>query len=296
MQIDKVAKLPFETLHVDHFGPLPEIEDSFKYILVVVDAFSRFTWFLPTCSTTSKETCEQLQTLFNIFGTLKEIVSDRGTAFTAYEFTYFLNSLGIKHRKVAVASPWANGLAERANRFLRTSLVKTMDKPNAWKQYFRSVQYVINNTVNSSVKSTPCKVLLGYEQRNHSDSSLKDLIEQLAKIEIDIEKERQHARDVTKEATDKIRNYNKIYYDNKHRLPSVYTEGDFVLIRDLQTKPGQNKKFKAAYKGPYMIVKALKNNRYVVSDIPGFNLSPKPYNTILSPDKLKPWKKKIDAN
>lgn len=33
----------------------------------------------------------------------------------------------------------------------------------------------------------------------------------------------------------------------------------------------------------------MKKNRYIVVDVPGFNLSARPLNTIMSPDKLKPW-------
>ncbi|KAK2575153.1 hypothetical protein KPH14_012672 [Odynerus spinipes] len=57
--------------------------------------------------------------------------------------------------------------------------------------------------------------------------------------------------------------------------------------------PGTSKKTKVAYKGPYRVAKVLNNNRYVIQDIPGFNLTPKPYNSILSPDKLKPWIREV---
>jgi len=34
---------PLEILHADHFGPLQETAGKYKYILVVIDAFTRFT-------------------------------------------------------------------------------------------------------------------------------------------------------------------------------------------------------------------------------------------------------------
>lgn len=293
MQIEKAPDLPFEVVHIDHFGPLPTTRDGYKYILVVIDAFSRYTWFIPTRSTGTQEVCEQLQNLFNTFGIPKELVSDRGTAFTSNDFTRWVDAQKIKHRKVAVAAPWANGLAERANRFLKTSLAKLVKDPNEWKSYASTVQYVVNNTMHKAIKATPSKLLLGYEQRQHTDMPLTTLINQLGKIEIDLEKERQLARDIAIQATEKIRNYNKIYYDKRHKSPTTYNIGDFVVIRDLQLKPGQHKKFKANYKGPYVITKVLNNHRYVVQDVPGFNHTAKPYNSILSPDKLKPWKNDI---
>jgi len=40
---EKIALL-FHTLHIDHFGPLEVTADDYKYILVIVDAFTKFTW------------------------------------------------------------------------------------------------------------------------------------------------------------------------------------------------------------------------------------------------------------
>lgn len=86
----------------------------------------------------------------------------------------------------------------------------------------------------------------------------------------------------------------------KYKKPSVYNEGDYVKIRDLRVKTdentkrklkykGKNVKFKPRYKGPYVVAKCLGNNRYVVKDIPGFNQTARPLDTILSSDKFKPW-------
>lgn len=35
---------PFEILHLDHFGPFKKSENRKKYILIVIDAITRFTW------------------------------------------------------------------------------------------------------------------------------------------------------------------------------------------------------------------------------------------------------------
>jgi len=63
---------------------------------------------------------------------------------------------------------------------------------------------------------------------------------------------------VALEATNKIRDYNKMYYDKKHKIPTKYNkEGDFTVIRETQVKPGESKKMKPSYRDPYMIKKAL---------------------------------------
>jgi len=137
--------------------------------------------------------------------------------------------LRIKHRKVAVASPWTNGLVERVNRFIKSSLIKLCSNSDEWKHALLSVQYVINNTYHAVSKSTPSKLLLGYEMRNHDDYDFAALTKQLSEIEQDLVKERSKAREIADSATDLIRQYNKAYRDTHLRKPTMYKEGDYVL-------------------------------------------------------------------
>lgn len=65
---------PFKTIHVDHFGPLQETKEGYKHVLVVIDACTRFTWFFPTKTTSTREICNNLRFLFNVFGVPSEIV------------------------------------------------------------------------------------------------------------------------------------------------------------------------------------------------------------------------------
>lgn len=289
MQLVETSSVPFELLHIDHFGPLPTTESSFKYILVVIDSFSRFVWLFPSRSSGSKEVIEHLKSLFSSFGNPCRIISNRGTAFTSSEFSNFLLSRYIQHHLLAVASPWANGMVERVNRFLKSSLSKLVEEQNCWDLHINKVQYVINNTVQAAIKSSPSKVLLGYEHRNHSDKIIADLVSKLAQIDTDASRIRDESHDIA-------RKYNKIYYDKKHKEPTLYKIGDYVLVRNLQQKIGQSSKLRPSYKGPYMISKCLNKNRYVVTDIPGLNVSARPYNTILSPNKIKPWIKPPEKN
>jgi len=51
MQIYEKETSPFKTLHIDHFGPLEVTSKGYKYILVIVDAYTKFVWLYPTKST-----------------------------------------------------------------------------------------------------------------------------------------------------------------------------------------------------------------------------------------------------
>lgn len=45
--IDK-DELPLDTYHVDHLGPMISTVKQYKCLLIVVDAFTKFTWIYPT--------------------------------------------------------------------------------------------------------------------------------------------------------------------------------------------------------------------------------------------------------
>lgn len=96
LQLSTCSTKPFEVLHIDHFGLLQLTEDGCRHILVIIDAFTRFTWLFAMKTTSIKETLTHLTTLFNISGNTAEIVTDRGTAFTSKEFENFVKSYKVK--------------------------------------------------------------------------------------------------------------------------------------------------------------------------------------------------------
>ncbi|KMQ89619.1 hypothetical protein RF55_10731 [Lasius niger] len=127
--------------------------------------------------------------------------------------------------------------------------------------------------------------------RNHPDAELVRFLNNFAKTGLDVLDDRDAARKLAIDSTNRVKEYNKVYYDERHKKPFLYRSGDFVLIRDITLKPGEDKK--PNYKGPYVVSKALNNNRYVVKDIPGFSHTSRPYNSILSTDRMKPWVKPV---
>lgn len=71
------GKVPFDTLHIDHLGPLNSYRNKFRHILVVTDGFTKFVKMYPVKSTSSKETISCLLSYFNAFSRPARLVSDR---------------------------------------------------------------------------------------------------------------------------------------------------------------------------------------------------------------------------
>jgi len=112
-----------------------------------------------------------------------------------------------------------------------------------WSEKLPELQYIINNTHHTAIKSTPSILMFGFEKRNHSDSKLLTYLNDLVKFTFsqpDREIVRDKNRDIAIETSNKLREYNKAYYDKRHKKPSKYREGDHVLIRDTALKPGED--------------------------------------------------------
>lgn len=135
--------------------------------------------------------------------------------------------------------------------------------------------------------------MLRYNGKKHDDSSFFEFINHFASNFTNLESDRTENRNLTKQASDLVKQYNKVYRDTHHKKPTMYKKGEYVVVREIRSKSGVRSKLKPQYKEPYVFKRVFGNNRYVIADIPGFNLTSRPMDTILSSDRLKYWIKPV---
>lgn len=239
--------------------------------------------------TSSKEVIKAFESIIKIFGPPKTLVTDRGSTFTSKEFAEFITDYHVKHVQNAIATPRANGQCERYNRTIRGMLAKLSEEDDAWHTKLTSTQQVLNNTYQRSIDTTPTQVLLGYDLRTNTDQQFRDHIPNILQQEETEEPSHDEARNETRRRAElKQRNTqadNEKAYNARHCSPPVYSVDDYVLVRSLR----QDGKLRPKYQGPYRIAKVLDNDRYVVEDIPGTQLTQKYYSGIHSTDRLRPY-------
>ncbi|GJS48379.1 retrovirus-related pol polyprotein from transposon TNT 1-94 [Tanacetum coccineum] len=107
------------TLHMDLCGPMrvQSIKGK-KYILVIVDDYSRFTWvkFLRSKDETLEfviNFLKQIQVGLN--KTVRFIRTDNGTEFVNQVMSKYYEGVGIFHQKSVLRTPQQNGVVERRN-------------------------------------------------------------------------------------------------------------------------------------------------------------------------------------
>ena len=113
---------PLELVHSDVWGPAPVISvNDYKYYLVFVDDFTKFTWlyllkFKSDVFTIFKYFQATVENMLD--HKIKILRTDCGGEFTSNAFNEFCKTQGITHQLSCPHTPQQNGVAERKHRHL----------------------------------------------------------------------------------------------------------------------------------------------------------------------------------
>lgn len=278
--------IPFHTIHLDHVGPFETSKSGNKFLLVIVDGFTKFTIIEAVKSTKVKPVIRALQTAMCIFGVPARIISDRGTAFTSKTFRIFCESYAIKHILNAVASPRSNGQCERYNGTIVNMLATTSveDKGDTWDLHVKNIQSALNTSFNKSINTTPVQALFGYQTRPMAEGSLLNSLQTVVdRINIS------ELRDKVKDHITQDQQRQKARYDKHRREAERFQVGDLVrVLITSYANTGVSKKLLPKFKGPFRVVKVLFNDRYELEDLRE-GARRRNIRMVVAADKLQKW-------
>ncbi|GKA22216.1 retrovirus-related pol polyprotein from transposon TNT 1-94 [Tanacetum coccineum] len=142
-------------LHMDLCGPMRVASiNGKKYILVIVDDYSRYTWTLFLRS--KDETPEVLKDFLtmiqrNLQAPVISVRTDRGTEFLNKTLNAFFKEEGIEHQTSTPRTPEQNGVVERRNRTLveaaRTMLSASKLPLFFWAEAIATACYTQNRSI-----------------------------------------------------------------------------------------------------------------------------------------------------
>ena len=124
-----------ELISMDYYGPLITSTGGVKYILVIIDNFTKYVKLYALKRATTRATINRLKQYIASWRKPLSIVTDNGTQFTTNIWTRSLRELGIKPKFTAIRNLCTN-IAERTNRQLGNLFrVFVKEKHSNWAKY-----------------------------------------------------------------------------------------------------------------------------------------------------------------
>ena len=248
---------PMELICWDIMGPLPISRCGHKYILVIIDAFSRWATAIPLAETSAITLSDCLWEAFlTKYGAPRHIHSDQGRNLNAEVVKRLLAFWGVKTSTSVAYFPQGNGLVERVNRTIQDILAKSLEgkDSDSWSEALSGAMFAYNTTPHSETGMSPHAIFFGRLPRLPGALAFD--------------------ADGATPPEEKFRNFQTLYDKIATHLQQLkrderFKVGDLVLVHRPAVAPAFPKKFSMPWKGPYRVVGTCGFMRYVVSSDDG---------------------------
>lgn len=272
--IEKIP-VPFHTVHVDCTGPFSQTSEGYKYILLLVDGFTKFCFLKPLKTLGAQELVPLIREIITLFGTPSRVITDRGTNFSSQQIGTLFRELQIEHHMVATGTPRGNGQVERYVATVIDMLNTSCNGLSDWPSELWKVQLSINTTIQKSTGFTPIHLLTGL---NGNIPSIQACLNGINSIEPDsnLNADRELAYSRLNLEANKF----KVRFDNVRRDNKSYEIGTLVYVNQDHRR---HNKLSARFKGPYEIIEVLPHDRFNLRGLGNLR------NIIVAKDKLRCW-------
>ena len=154
---------PFEVIYCD-FVHMPQSPNGQKYILTIIDSFSRFLYCYPTVRDRAIDAAQGLVRFMTEYEIPKTISSDRGTHFINAILEDLCGKLNIFHNIHTAWRPQSSGNIERAHRTLKNGIWATAaDRNCSWTDVLPYVRRAMNRSKNIATGCSPYYAIYGTE-------------------------------------------------------------------------------------------------------------------------------------
>lgn len=143
-QIDLVEMIPYAKQN-----------QNYKYILTVIDIFSKFAWAIPLKSKKSGDVFDAMTQILDAGHVPKNVLSDLGKEFYNSEFKKLMNRYKINH--YSTFSSMKAAIVERFNRTLKNKMWKELHMRGSykWIDILSNLLKEYNGTRHSTIKMKP---------------------------------------------------------------------------------------------------------------------------------------------
>lgn len=257
--IHEVTTRPFQCIAVDSVVNLPLTERGNRYIVVMVDLFTRHLMAVPVpdLSVATYVDCV-LTSIIAEHGCPERLISDQGGQFIGNLATAVYEAMRIRKQGTTAYHPMSNGLVERMNATVVNHLkAMCMSHPSDWDRELKWFVMAYRTSVHRVTQCTPFELVHGRECRLPYDVMMREYKEpQLAtapraylrQMLSSIGEQRARVRELTEESRVKDRER----YASKAKLHE-FAEGEQVWLYYPVIPPGVTKKLWVPWRGPFRV-------------------------------------------
>lgn len=263
---------PNERIAIDVAGPFPTSMSGNKYILVVMDYFTKWVEVFPIPNQEAVTVAEVIvNNWISRFGIPLELHSDQGRNFESLLFKEMCSLMSIRKTRTTPLHPQSDGMVERFNRTIESFLVKVINKDQSvWDKHIPMFLLAYRTSVHESTGKTPSEMMFGYNVRLPSEllfgsppSTSKTITEYGGQLRKRLEETHENARDKLKLTSDRM----KHNYDISSTL-RVFNEQDLVWLYNPQRTLKVSPKLTPKWEGPYTVIKKLNDVVYRIRKSP----------------------------
>ena len=142
-----ISRFPFDLFMADliEYPQLKYQNSNYRFILVVIDCFTRKVWAVPMKQKSAQWTADAFESIFKTFDKFPiHVVTDRGLEFYNSQVRNVFLNYGINHYSIKTKSKWKASLVERVIRTLKTRLQRYFTK-NKTKRWIDVIDQFVSN-------------------------------------------------------------------------------------------------------------------------------------------------------
>ena len=150
--------------NVDVIGPIEPDSEGNRYIIALIDSFTRFLLLKAVKDTSAATAAKFLFEVAGIFELPRSIRSDNCSQFTAALIEAFLALLGVDRTAAIPYRPQSNGGIERSNKEIirhATFIIMELRQQKDWSLCLPMVQRMINYAYHSAIGTFPARLVFG---------------------------------------------------------------------------------------------------------------------------------------
>ena len=169
------ATQPMERLNIDFKGPLPSASRN-KYILCIIDEFSRFPFCYPCADMSTKTVIRCLENLFYTYGVSGYVHSDRWSSFKSEELKKFFLEKNVATSMSTPYHPQGNSQVERYNgviwKAVQCGLKSNGMDTKQWEKILPKALHSIRSLLCTATNQTPHERFFNFSRKSTLGMSL----------------------------------------------------------------------------------------------------------------------------